>query len=131
MRTTERAAARGEFLRFLLAGLANTALGYAVFLVLHQGLGLQAGWANAWSYGAGLLQALLLNRWFVFQQARLSAPAVLRFALGFGLCFGLNQAVLHALLGLGRPAALAQLAAMASYTLSFFVLNRAWVWKRA
>lgn len=131
MRTTERRAARSEFLRFVLAGLANTALGYAVFMALHQGLGVAPGWANAWSYAAGLLQALLLNRWFVFQQARLSAAAVLRFGVGFGLCFGLNQAVLHALLGLGWPAALAQLVAMASYTLSFFVLNRAWVWKRA
>jgi len=127
----EPGAPGGEFLRFVLAGLANTALGYAVFLALHQGLDVRPGWANAWSYAAGLLQALLLNRWFVFSRARLSATAVWRFAAAFALCFALNQAVLHALLGLAWSAALAQLAAMASYTLSFFMLNRAWVWKPA
>ena len=128
---TESRAPQREFVRFLLAGLANTALGYVVFLGLHHGLGVQPGWANAWSYAAGLLQALLLNRWFVFTQAQLSAASVLRFFAGFALCFALNQAVLHALLGLSWPAALAQLFAMASYTLSFFALNRSWIWKPA
>lgn len=120
-----------EFLRYLVAGLLNTGLGYGVFLGLHWGLGLDARPANALALTAGLMQSLLLNRWFVFRRARLSPAAVLRFSLGFGVAYGLNFLVLSVLLRQGLSGALAQLPAMASYTLCFYALNRSWVWKPA
>jgi putative flippase GtrA len=119
-----------EFARFVLAGLANTALGYGVFLLLWGWLSAAPGTANAVSYALGLLQSLLLNRWFVFRGARLSAGAVLRFALGFALAYALNLGTLHALIGLGLHPALAQIGAMAVYTLAFYAVNRLWVWRR-
>lgn len=120
-----------EFLRYLVAGLLNTVLGYGVFLGLHWGLGLDARPANALALAAGLMQSLLLNRWFVFRGARLRPVAMLRFSLGFCVAYGLNFVVLSLLLQQGVAGALAQLAAMASYTLCFYALNRVWVWKPA
>lgn len=121
---------RAELLRFVLAGLLNTALGYAVFLALHWGLGLDARAANAIGFGAGLLQSLLLNRWYVFHGARLDGGAVLRFGLAFVVAYGLNFGVLSALLAHGIAGALAQVPAMVTYTLSFYAINRRWVWRR-
>jgi len=128
---TAVASARAEFLRYLVAGLLNTALGYAVFLALHLGLGLDARPANAMAFAVALLQSLLLNRWFVFRGARLGLGAAWRFGVGFALAYGLNFLVLHLLLRQGMPAALAQLVAMAAYTVSFYGLNRVWVWRPA
>lgn len=120
-----------EFARYLLAGLVNTAVGYGVFLVLLWGAGVEARIANFFSFAVGLLVALLLNRFFVFEGARVSGAAVLRFAAGFGLSYSLNLATLSMLLDRAMPAALAQLVAMAVYTVSFYLINRVWVWRKA
>jgi len=122
---------RAEFLRFVLAGLLNTALGYAVFLGLHWGLGLDARPANAAAFAAALAQSLLLNRWYVFRGARMSGIAVLRFSLAFGLAYGLNFLLLSVLLAQGVPGALAQVPAMVAYTVTFYLINRLWVWRAA
>lgn len=124
-------AQRAELLRYGVAGVLNTAMGYGVFLALHWGLGVDPRLANGLSFGAGLLQSLLLNRWFVFEGARLGGAEVQRFALGFGVAYALNLLVLSALLALGMAAAWAQLFAMATYTVAFYLFNRNWVWKRA
>ncbi|WP_088282562.1 GtrA family protein [Ideonella sp. A 288] len=131
--TPPAAARRGlsaEFVRYLLAGLANTAVGYAAFLALLWGAGLGPRAANAGSYAVGLCLALLLNRYFVFEGATVTPGAVVRFAAGFGVAYALNLATLWRLLDLGVPPAWAQLVAMAVYTIGFYAINRLWVWRR-
>lgn len=118
-----------ELLRYLVAGVANTAVGYGVFLLLHGVAGLAPHAANAGSYAVGLLVALLLNRYFVFHGAKVTPAAVWRFALGFVVAYALNLAVLSLGLGLGAPAWLAQIFAMVVYTLCFYAINRMWVWR--
>jgi putative flippase GtrA len=92
-----------ELLRYLAAGLANTAVGYGVFLFLHAVAGVAPHAANAASYGVGLLAALVLNRYFVFRGARITSMAVSRFAAGFGFAYALNWLVLSVGLSLGLP----------------------------
>lgn len=118
-----------ELLRYLAAGLANTAVGYGVFLFLHAVAGVAPHAANAASYGVGLLAALVLNRYFVFRGARITSMAVSRFAAGFGFAYALNWLVLSVGLSLGLPPWLAQIVAMVAYTLSFYAINRMWVWR--
>lgn len=119
----------GEMLRYLVAGLANTAVGYGVFLFLNAVVGVAPHASNAASYAVGLLVALLLNRYFVFQGARITPTAVWRFALGFGAAYTLNLLALSVGLALGLPPWLAQIFAMVTYTVSFYLINRAWVWR--
>lgn len=123
-------AQRAELLRYGMAGVLNTALGYGLFLVLHWGLGVDPHLANALGFGGGLLQSLLLNRWFVFKGARLGGLEVQRFAIGFGVAYGLNLLTLSALLALGMAVPWGQFLAMATYTVAFYLINRVWVWKR-
>lgn len=118
-----------EFARYLVAGVVNTAVGYAAFLAFFWGIGLGARLANALSYAVGLMVALLLNRLYVFKGATFSAGAVLRFGVGFGLAYALNLATLNGLLAAGWRAEIAQIGAMAVYTVGFYGVNRWWVWR--
>lgn len=123
---------QAEFLRYLVAGVVNTIVGYGVFLLAFRGLGLQVFVANALGYAAGLAAAYLQNRYFVFRGSRHSVGALLRFLVGFGVAYLANVAVLelaHARIGL--RAELAQLAAMAVYTVVFYLVNRCYVWRVA
>lgn len=118
-----------EFLRYLAAGLLNTAVGYLAFLLAFHLLGLNALLANAVSYAVGLCCAYVVNALFVFRGARHSPQAVLRFLAGFCVAYAINFAVLQLALEAGMRAELAQLVAMASYTVSFYLINKRFVWK--
>lgn len=121
-----------EFFRYLIAGVVNTIVGYGVFLLALHGLGLGVFVSNALGYAAGLTAAYLQNRYFVFPGARHSAGALLRFIGGFAVAYLVNLAVLElAHVRLGLRAELAQLAAMAAYTVVFYLINRCFVWRVA
>ncbi|MBX7495376.1 GtrA family protein [Qipengyuania sp. 6B39] len=117
-----------QVVRFGLVGLTNTAIGYAIILAAML-LGAGDYLANALGYGLGLSAAYLLHRRFTF---RLSGQGnwreAARFVVTAALSFCVNLAVLRAAREagyVGNP--LAQLAAMAAYSVSFFVLARSWV----
>ena len=124
-----RPGALGELLRYGVAGAVNSLVGYGVFILALDGLALQPQWANAVGYAIGLCMAFVLNRYFVFAGARFSWNAAMRFLLCFGVAFAVNQLVLAGLLhaGLAGPR-IAQLFAMAAYTVVFYVLNKHVVW---
>lgn len=124
---------RSELARFILVGLVNTAFGYAIFWLGLHFLGLSAPLANALSYAISLCLSFVLTRRFVFRGAA-AAPAsaaAWRFIVAFAVAFGINQAVLWLLLALGWRAEIAQLGAMVSYTVVFFMLNKFFVFRRA
>ena len=108
----------GLLARFGLAGLANTAVGFAVIAGLDLGLHVQPQLANAAGYVVGIGMGFALNRKFVF-----------------GFAFVANQGVLaaaHGVLGDSQIEHLAaQFAGMATYTVLTFVLSRYFVFNRA
>lgn len=116
--------------RFLLTGLANSAVGWAVIFG-----GLWAGMsglaANAAGYGVGLLLSFTLNRRFVFGvTGAVSGREVARFLAAFGIAYVINVGVLMAaqkVLGANNP--LAQLPALASYIVIFFLLSQRFVFR--
>lgn len=116
-------------IRFALAGMVNTGVGFIIIEALDLGLHVPSALANAGGYAAGLSIGFVLNRGFVFRK---SGPGVLpRYLVVIALAFALNQAVLAGLrLFLGDAAVartVAQLAGMATYTALTFVLCRYWV----
>lgn len=122
---------RAEFARYVAAGLVNTAVGYAVFLAVLHLAGAPPLVANVLCYVAGLTVAYVLNLRFVFAGARHSLATTARFLGGAALAWLVNAATLEVgVRALALRAEYAQLAAMAAYTLSFYAINRAWVWAR-
>lgn len=125
----------GLLSRFGLVGLANTALGFGVIAALDIGLGVNRQVANALGYAAGMVLSFVLNRTFVFRSRDRSRATAPKFVASLLIAFCLNQAVLFAVsqvLGHSTPERLAaQLVAMASYTGSFFLLCRLWVFREA
>ena len=125
----------GLLARFGGAGVLNTALGLAVILALDVGLGVDRRLANAAGYAAGVALGLVLQKRFVFRGQAHAPGANRRYLAAMLLAFGLNQIVLT-LAGVALPdgpagRTAAQLAAMATYTASQFVLFRLWVFRPA
>ncbi len=125
----------GLVARFGLAGLVNTAVGFAVIALLDPVLGVPPPLANAAGYAVGVGVGFVLNRGFVFR-SRTGLPASgLRYLIAALCAFVLNQGVLHVAgmaLGAGPVRHLAaQLTAMAVYSLALFFLCRLWVFRQA
>jgi putative flippase GtrA len=118
--------------RFVLTGLANSAVGWAVIFG-----GLWAGMsglaANAAGYAVGLALSFTLNRRFVFgMTGAVSGREVAKFLAAFAVAYGANVAVLLAAQSvLGVDSALAQLPAIGAYIVIFFVLSQFFVFKPA
>lgn len=121
-----------RLLRFLLTGLANSAVGWVVIFG-----GLWAGMsgiaANAAGYAVGLVLSFTLNRRFVFgASGAVSLGEVARFLAAFAVAYGANVAVLlGAQSVLGPDSALAQLPAIAAYVAIFFLLSQFVVFRPA
>jgi putative flippase GtrA len=119
--------------RFALAGVANTALGLLVIAALDLGLGVNPHLANAAGYAAGLALSFQLNRRFVFRATASLRETGPRFVVAALCAFALNQIVLVAaqhLLGASDPArAIAQLFAVATYTVTLFLICRFWAFE--
>jgi putative flippase GtrA len=121
--------------RFGLAGLANTAVGFAVIAGLDIGLGVRPSLANAAGYVVGIGMGFALNKKFVFGSTGKARGEFGRYLAVVGVAFIANQAVLaaaHAMLGDSRIEHLAaQFAGMATYTVLTFVLSRYFVFNRS
>ena len=125
--------ALGQLARFGAAGLINTAVGFAVIAGLDVGLGLNPALANACGYALGIALGFVLNRGFVFRSRTGVTASAARFLTAALLAFAINQGVLHLaglILGAGGPQHLAaQLAGMAAYTTTLFLICRIWVFR--
>ena len=119
-----------QFVSFGSVGLINTLIGYAVILFIGLGLGVSPYVANASGYAVGLLISFALNRRYTFSSRQAIIPGLACFLAAFAPSYALNLAVLH--LGvhwLALPEALAQALAIVTYTVTFFVLCRAFVFR--
>ena len=115
-------------MRFGLAGLFNTVLGYCIIVAcLFCGAGDFS--ANATAYAIGLLSSFTLNRRYVFiSNTATCSSDVVRFLFAFAVAYCVNLGVLlvtRALVGTGNP--LAQLPAMMSYSIVQFLLLQRFV----
>lgn len=118
-----------EFSRYIIAGVVNTAVGYSAFLCVLHLFGFGLLFANAVSYAVGLAVAYTLNILFVFKSSRHSSGAASRFLLTFVVAYGISTTLLLMVYQLGIRAEISQLLAMAAYTVSFYLLNRYFVWQ--
>lgn len=118
--------------RFVLTGLANSAVGWAV---IFGGLwaGLSGLAANAAGYAVGLVLSFTLNRRYVFGvKGAISSGEIAKFIAAFALAYGANVAVLLlAQQTLGAHSAWAQLPAIATYVVIFFLLTQRFVFRTA
>jgi putative flippase GtrA len=118
-------------LKYIFAGIANTAIGYGVFLALITLLNMNPAYANAIGYGVALIAAFLLNKTFVFSQSTTDQSTIPKFILAFAISFTLNQLALMIIYRwLGVHAEIAQIFAMTSYTIAFYLLNKEFVFNK-
>ncbi|MFG0631966.1 GtrA family protein [Pseudomonas sp. xss_2] len=120
-----------QVVRYAIAGVVNTGLGYGVFWLLLKLVGVNAEIANAVGYCVGLISAFVLNRVFVFGVSSATLTMVFRFFVAFMIAYIINLLVLVGLYRfLGVSAEIAQIFAMAIYTLSFYILNKTYVFNQ-
>ena len=116
--------------RFLLTGLVNVAVGLTTIIVCAELLGWSPYLANAAGYVVGLTTGFVLNRSWTFGDRRRATVTAPRYVMAFGISYGANLAVLAAGLRLlSLPATLAQAAALATYSLVFYLLCRYFVFE--
>lgn len=131
--------ARRDFLisalRYGLAGVFNTLVGFSIILVLDLGLGLDSHLANAVGYAVGICVSFVLSKVFVFKARKTTRSAPLRYVVAVAAAFALNQGVLT-LAKLVLPtgalwSVAAQGSAAVSYTAALFLLSHFWVFAQA
>lgn len=117
-------------IRFGLVGLANTIVGLVVIAALLQ-VGVGDYLANAVSYAVGLCLSFLLNRSWTFEvRGQIDRGEVQRFLAVFALSFTANLATLTFMRRLGfAENMIGQGAAMAAYSICFFLLSRRFVFR--
>lgn len=121
-----------ELIRYGAVGVVNTCVGYAIFWVGLRLFGLPPNVANAITYAISLCLSFVLSRYFVFTAAAPARHAAFRFALAFCIAFSLNQMVLFGLTHSGwLIPEIAQLFAMVSYTVAFYLLSKFFVFRDA
>lgn len=118
--------------RYSLVGVANTLVGCSViFACLLAGTSGLA--ANIAGYAVGLICSFTLNRHYVFgARGAVSAREVAKFLAAFGLSYASNLIVLRSAQSvLGETSAFAQVPAIITYSLVFFIISHRFVFKRA
>lgn len=117
-------------LRYGLAGVFNTLVGFGLILFLDLGLDVQPNLANAIGYAVGIAVSYVLSRLFVFRGRSARAGGLRRYLAAVALAFLANQAVLtvaNLLLPASELAsALAQACAAVAYSGALFLLSHYW-----
>lgn len=118
-----------QAVKFGLVGTVNTAVGLLVIYSLMLGFDFSPVFSNVGGYAVGLCVSFTLNSLWTFRQP-MSLNTALRFLLAFVISYGVNLAVLLILIGPVRMSAeWAQILAIMSYTMSFFVISRMLVFR--
>lgn len=122
---------KNQFFRFLLVGLANTALGYAFIFGCMYLVGLTPELSNTIGYSLGFLFSYSLNRKFTFRSAQQRSSEFFRFGLVFLLAYMANFTVLIVLIRLlGFDPAPSQICSGVFYVGTAYALNKLYVFKK-
>jgi putative flippase GtrA len=119
-----------QALKFLLVGCLTTAVTFFSFLALYRLLGVNEYAANLVSYILGLINSYLCNKVWTFQSRGFKTAEIAVFLAVFGLSYLVQLGAFALLIRMEVDAALAQILAMAPYTLVNFLGNR-WITFRA
>lgn len=120
-----------QFLKFVMVGTLNTALGYAVIFACMYLLGLSAVLSNVTGYLFGLTFSYALNRNFTFKSTSKSKTELVRFLFVFLVAYFANLGVLLALLRYAEMnEGFAQVLAGAVYVVTSFLMNKYYVFRR-
>lgn len=115
-----------RFARFLLVGVANTLIGYALYLAANAWLDYR--WAYTVSYASGIGISYALNSWFVFREP-LEWGKFLRFPLVYAVQYLVGLGLMWCLVSLwGFPEFLAPLVIVALTVPLTYALSR-WILK--
>lgn len=129
--TPQRRAFLISALRYGVAGIFNTLVGFSIILALDLGLRLDPHLANAIGYAVGICVSFVLSKVFVFKARRTTRSAPLRYIVAVAIAFALNQGVLtlaKLVLPTGKLwSVAAQGSAAVSYTAALFLLSHFWV----
>lgn len=117
-----------EIIRYIIAGIINTIVGYAIFIFLVYLIQINPFYSNGISYIFALCVAFILNKYFVFNSINRDVKHVIKFIISFIISFLINIFILFVCLNvLGQNPAMAQILAMIFYSISFYVLNKFFV----
>ncbi|MBN2353695.1 MAG: GtrA family protein [Spirochaetales bacterium] len=114
-----------QFGKFLLVGVANTAVGLGSILILINLLGFQYQIANIIGYALGLTCSFFLNKFFTFRSAFFRPAEIVKFLAAFAISYALQLLTLtlsHEVIKIGSN--LSTLIGMAVYTMVNFLLNK-------
>lgn len=119
-----------QFIKFLMVGVLNTSLGYAVIFSCMYLAGLSAVASNVTGYLVGLIISYALNRNFTFKSTSKSGLEIARFLFVFLVAYLANLGVLILLI---RYAAVhegaAQVLAGMVYVVTSFLMNKYYVFR--
>jgi putative flippase GtrA len=119
----------GEFVKFVLVGLLNTAVDVAIFFLLTW-FGIQYVTAQIVSYSCGAGNSYLLNKFWTFRTSGLSYAEIMRFTTVNLVSLGISIVVLSLLHETaGMELAAAKGVATVSALAANFLGNKLWVFK--
>jgi putative flippase GtrA len=115
----------GAFVRFLLVGMCNSALGLSVIYVAWHGLGFSDVAANAAGYGVGFGCGYCLNKRWTFGAAPPRGQGVWRYAAVCACAYGLNLLAMQASRGqVSADSLLPHAIGLATYTVVAYLGSR-------
>ena len=119
-----------QFAKYLLVGVLNTGLGYAIIFLCMYGIGLSAVLSNVIGYGIGMTISYTLNRGYTFRGTRTDKATVVRFFVVSAIAYLANLGMLLFLIRIaGLHEGLSQLVAGAVYVVTSFLVNKYYVFQ--
>jgi putative flippase GtrA len=119
-----------QFLRYLLVGVANSAVGYGVIFGGMYLAGLSPEASNVAGYAVGLLVSYVLNRHYTFNSTQSRRTEFLRFLIVFAIAYALNFITLLVLIHvLGAHEGASQIVAGIVYVAASFAMNKYYVFR--
>ena len=120
-----------EFAKFLLVGLANTAVGLSIIYTAKFFFGAGDVLANAIGYGVGVLFSFSLNSSWTFTYSGPWLPTLMKFIIVSGLAYVLNLVTVVVLIDYFEiNSYLAQAMGIPPYTLTVYLASRYLVFRR-
>ena len=119
-----------ELIKYLAVGFINTCVGYSTILTCQIFLNLNPQLSNIIGYLLGIICSFILNKRYVFRsRGDKKISQFSKFLLGFLLAYIINLYTLNVLLEKNFASPIAQGFAMLSYTITFYIICKLYIFK--